>query len=50
MLIHSKDVKDKKKGFANLLTIFSMIWLAGGALNIPIMVVISLIFGWHVFM
>ena len=50
MLIHAKDIKDKKKGFANFLTIFSIIWLAGGALNITIMVAISLIFGWHVLM
>lgn len=50
MLMHAYDIKDKKKGFANFLNIFSIIWMAGLVLNLTIMVILSLIFGWHIFM
>ena len=45
MLMHAKDIKDKKKGFAVFLTILSIFWLAGSALNATIIVITSLVFG-----
>ena len=43
MLMHAKDKKKKKKGFAVFLTVLSIFWLAGSALNLTLVIVMSLI-------
>lgn len=45
MLMHAKDIKHKKKGFTVFLTVLSIFWLAGSALNLTVVIVISLIYG-----
>lgn len=50
MLMHAKDIKHKHKGFAIFLTILSIFWLAGCALNATAVVIVSLIFGWDTYM
>lgn len=45
MLMHAKDIKHKKKGFAVFLTVLSIFWLAGSALNLTGIIIVSLIHG-----
>ena len=50
MLMHAYDIKHKKKGFAVFLSVLSIFWLAGAALNATAIIVVSLIYGWDTFM
>lgn len=45
MLLHAKDIKHKKKGFAVFLIVLSIFWLSCSALNLTGIVVVKLIFG-----
>ena len=49
MLLHARDIMQRKKGFAIFLMVLSIAWLSHSALMITIMLIVSLVFGWDAY-
>jgi hypothetical protein len=45
LLMHAKDIREKKRGFSIFLTVLSWYWIVTGALNITAIIVVSIVFG-----